>query len=298
LERLNKAGLKIKVPKLVIGARQASALGHKTSSEGISPDPAKVKSISDCPTPTSTEALQTFLGMAGFLHPYVRHYAEIAGPLHELVHATPFVWSELHEKHFNLLKNAIARAPLLHYPDMSLPFHVATDASNTGIGGVLYQPRSPNEPLSLNNIVEFHSRKLTQSEKNYSPYKKELLAVVECLRRFHSFLWGHSPVVIETDHKPLVCVHTSDSLSPALAQWLDVLLEYNFTVVHKPGRLNIVPDALSRMYLDSPAWGIPAQAPSTSNVRVPLRLVNAANDEPSSFGGEETRTAHSVRKER
>ena len=45
-------------------------------------------------------------------------------------------------EHFNATKKAIANAPFLSFPDYSLPFHIATDASNTGAGGVLYQPRA------------------------------------------------------------------------------------------------------------------------------------------------------------
>jgi hypothetical protein len=54
---------------------------------------------------------------------------------------------------------------------------------------------------------------------------------------------------------------TSDQLSPGLQMWLDVILSYNFTIHHRPGYLNVLPDAISRMYTDKYAgkpWGIPS----------------------------------------
>jgi hypothetical protein len=51
-----------------------------------------------------------------------------------------------------------------------------------------------------------------------------------------------------------------EKLAVALQQWLDVLLAYDLTIKYRPGILHIIPDALSRMYLqayDDPAivWG-------------------------------------------
>jgi len=36
-----------------------------------------------------------------------------------------------------------------------------------------------------------------------------------------------------------------------LSNWADYLLQYNFTVVHCPGVLNVLPDYLSRMFSGS-----------------------------------------------
>ena len=49
-----------------------------------------------------------------------------------------------------------------------------------------------------------------------------------------------------------------------LQQWLDVILDYDFTIKHRPGVLHVLPDALSRMYevLYTSAWGVPVANPS------------------------------------
>ena len=106
--------------------------------------------------------------------------------------------------HYELLKQAIAKAPFLKMPDYSIPFYIATDASNTGVGGVLYQPTEADKgDITPNNIVAICSKKLSSSQCNYSAYKKELYGIVYCLKSFHSYVWGRTDLVLVTDHRPL-----------------------------------------------------------------------------------------------
>ena len=82
-------------------------------------------------------------------------------------------------------------------------------------------------------------------------YKKELWALIYCLRKFHTFIHGRRDVTVLTDHKPLIHILKQQNLSTALQQWLDVLLDYDLTIKYRPGILHVVPDALSRMYMSS-----------------------------------------------
>src|SRR3569833_3086959 len=161
---------------------------------------------------------------------------------------------------FDMTKQAILRAPFLQFPDFSRPFHLATDASNTGIGGVLYQPGEQGDNITGTNIVAIHSKILSRSQRNYPAYKKELLAIVSCLRQFHSYIWGRSDLVIFTDHKPLTFMLSQTELSPALQCRLDVILDYSFEIRYRPGVLNVMPDVLSRMYTElyQATWGVPS----------------------------------------
>lgn len=73
------------------------------------------------------------------------------------------LWTSQHDEAFSKIKYAISHAPMLRHVDLRLPFHVATDASNDGIGAVLYQKHD-----GTNNIVGFMARGLSKSERNYS----------------------------------------------------------------------------------------------------------------------------------
>ncbi|GMG17763.1 unnamed protein product [Phytophthora fragariaefolia] len=54
------------------------------------------------------------------------------------------------------------------------------------------------------------------------------------------------PFVVYTDHASLRTAIKSPHISQRMARWLSFFAEYNFQVEYKPGRLNVVVDALSR----------------------------------------------------
>ena len=166
-----------------------------------------------------------------------------------------------------MVKRAFATAPFLTFPDFNKRFVVATDASQTGIGGLLYQPDDEDNTITSTNIVAIVSKQLNESQRRYPVYKKELWAVVYCLRKFHTFIHGRRDVTVLTDHKPLIHILKQQNLCTALQQWLDVLLDYDLTIKYRPGVLHVIPDALSRMYMSSysdaaETWG------THSNVRI------------------------------
>ena len=261
--RCNQANLKIKPSSIKFGHAEMRCLGHIISVRGIGVDPKKVQQVLDWPLPKTGEQLMSFLGTCTFLRDHIRHYADLAAPLDSVKMTKGEIeWTETMLHHFEMLKKALCHAPFLRLPDFNRPFHIATDASNTGVGGVLYQPDADDGDISPHNIVAICSKKLSKSQRNYSAYKKELWGIVYNLRQFHCYIYGRSDVVLYTDHKPLTYMFQTRNLSPALMQWLDVILDYSFEIRHRPGVLNVLADALSRMYAsvygDSPVWGIPS----------------------------------------
>lgn len=249
IERLTQCNLRIKPGSANLGNTQIKILGHIVNSQGVGIAPDKLNDILEWKQPANSTELKSFLGICTFLRDHIRHYADLAAPLEKVKNKVPFEWTPLMSKHFELIKRAFSKAPLLSFPDLNQPFSAATDASNTGVGGVLFQP-GPDDPTKItpDNIVAICSRQLTESQQRYPAFKKELWAVVYCLRKFHSYIWGRQSTTLITDHKPLIYLLKSSNLSNALQQWLDVLLDYNINVIHQPGIMHVLPDALSRMY--------------------------------------------------
>jgi transposase InsO family protein len=65
--------------------------------------------------------------------------------------------------------------------------------------------------------------------------------------KFHSWI-ALRKFTIVTDHNPLLYMLSQKNLSHALAQWLDIIIGYDFDIIHRPGIMHVLPDALSRLY--------------------------------------------------
>lgn len=251
IERLNSVNLRIKPSSVNIGNYQIRLLGHILTPSGIGIDPEKQQIMMQWPRPETGSELASFLGLGTFLRDHIRHYADLTAPLEKVKKMKEIVWSDELNQSWLAIRRAFATAPFLQFPDFTKRFAIATDASQTGIGGVLYQPDDDEDTITKDNIVAIVSKQLNESQRRYPVYKKELWAVIYCLRKFHTFVHGRRDVHVMTDHKPLIHILKQQTLSTALQQWLDVLLDYDLTIKYRPGILHVIPDALSRMYMSA-----------------------------------------------
>ena len=122
----------------------------------------------------------------------------------------PFKWKAVHEKAFQnikrLAKNHPICQPIDH--DSSLPVMLVADASNRAIGGYYGQGKD----YKTITPAGFHSRGLNPVEKNYPTHDKEMLAIVDCLKKFEPQLTGVKFNIL-TDHAPLTHWKTQKDLS-------------------------------------------------------------------------------------
>ena len=261
IERLSSVNLRIKPTSVNLGNYLIKLLGHLLTPYGIGVDPEKQQMIMTWPQPTTGAMLASFLGLGTFLRDHIRHYADLTAAFERIKKGTTIEWTPQLQRQWQLVKRAFSTAPFLRFPDFTQRFVIATDASQTGIGGVLYQPSDDSNTITGDNIVAIVSKQLNDTQRRYPVYKKELWAVVYCLRKFHTFIHGRRKVTVLTDHKPLIHILKQQQLSNALQQWLDVLLDYDLTIMYRPGILHVVPDALSRMYMstymnNTDVWGV------------------------------------------
>ena len=95
--------------------------------------------------------------------------------------------------------------------------------------------------------ISFVAKSLSKSERKYSATKRELLALVFALKRFHKYVYG-SHFTLYTDHKALTYLHTQRVANLMMIAWMDTILQYDFKIVHLPGVSNVLPDVLSRLF--------------------------------------------------
>jgi len=243
LNILRKNELYAKLPKCQLFQSKVTFLGHVLSKDGLSVEEDKIQAMNDWPRPQNRKHILSFLGLCGYYRTFIENFSQIALPMTELLkESKEWNWDERVEKSFRQLQQAMSKAPVLASPDPTRKFIITTDASDFAIGAALSQHFDDGE-----RPIAFHSKKLSPAESNYPVHEKELLAVIRALKEWRCFLDGQHFTVI-TDHKSLIYLQTQPHLSNRQTRWLEFLSAFNFTIQYKPGKSNLVADALSRRH--------------------------------------------------
>ncbi|CAF4935385.1 unnamed protein product [Pieris macdunnoughi] len=218
-ERLKEYGMVINTSKCVFGAQEVTFLGCSVSSKGIRPLDTKVKVIKDYPTPKTVRELRRFLGMINFYRRFIKNAASFQTPLHSLLTGSikgnhPINVTGEALQAFEDCKKSLCQAALLAHPDMDAKL----------------------------------ARKLSPSQKKYSPYDRELLAIYESIKHFRHLVEARHFTVF-TDHKPICFAFQShkEKCSPRQFRHLDYIAQFTTDIQHISGKDNVVADTLSRI---------------------------------------------------
>ncbi|KAK3090574.1 hypothetical protein FSP39_012793 [Pinctada imbricata] len=256
LTRLAKFNLKVNPDKCQMFKEKLRYLGHVISKEGMMPDPDKTLAVAHWTRPKSETELRGFLGLAGYYRRFVRDFAKIASPLHQLLKgsckkskqkkASSQIkeWDEKCETSFQKLKECLTSAPLLGHPDFHKPFILEIDASMAGLGAVLSQDQEHGRV-----VLCYASRALRDHEKNmknYSSMKLELLTLKWAVtEKFRDLLIGAKFIVL-TDNNPLSYIQSTAKLGATEAKWVAELAQFTFEIKYRSGKSNTNADSLSR----------------------------------------------------
>ena len=138
----------------------------------------KVQEVIEWPVPKSMKDVQKFLGLANYYRRFVKDFATIAKPLHEMMRKDKkWNWEERQQKAFEELKRRFMTEPVLVTPDLDKEMRVKADASDFAIGGVLLM-KCEDERW---RPVAYISKSLNEAERNYKIHDKEMLAIIRCL---------------------------------------------------------------------------------------------------------------------
>ena len=239
--RLQEAGLKLKPAKCRLFADRVHYLGHVVSASGVETEESKVTAVKEWPVPRHKKDVRAFLGTCGYYRRFIHNYSDISRPLSQLSskHAR-FEWTEKCKLAFQELKERLTSAPILAYPNHSLPFLLDTDASGVGTGAVLSQIQDGHE-----RVIAYFSKMYTKEQRNYCVTRQELLAIINVVKHFRPLLFGRE-FTIRTDHASLPWLLRMPNPAGQLARWLEILTEYNFQLLHRKGLKHCNADGLSR----------------------------------------------------
>lgn len=285
LRRYQQHGIKLTAQKCEVFRRKVRYLGKIVSEEGYTMDPAEIAPVQAMKEkrPTTVGELRKILGFVSYYRPYIQNFSRRAKPLYELLSVstdaktvveprhtasgaplrqkrasaekpgqvssrTPIKWTNEHQEVLNQLIDCLSSPPVLGYPDFTQPYVLHCDASQEGLGAVLYQ-RQQGKMV----VIAYGSRTLTPAEKNYCMHsgKLEFLALKWAIcERFRDYLF-HAPFfTVYTDNNPLTYILTTAKLNATGHRWVAELADFNFSIKYRPGRNNRDADGLSRMPLD------------------------------------------------
>src|SRR6218665_2668756 len=238
---LRSAQLKLKPSKCHLLRQTVGFLGNIVSRTGIAVDPEKVQEVAGWPIPARLKDVRAFLGLCAYYRKFIFGFSKVAAPLFALTKKDKiFAWDEECQSAFDKLKVALTTAPILSLPVEGATYVLDCDASDLGIGGVLSQKIQGEE-----KVIAYGRRLLSSTEKKYCVTRKELLAIVYFVKVFRQYLLG-GRFLLRTDHAALKWLQRTPEPIGQQGRWLERLSEYDFEILHRPGRQHGNVDALSR----------------------------------------------------
>ena len=280
LQRLRVNGIKLKPRKCELFKNSAKYLGHIVCKDGYRIDPSNTKAI-DALTenePRTVGDIRRIVGMLNYYRKYIPNFSQVAAPLFDLLQKQPadrnvttqrnmnigstqkntnnkqvssnqpIKWTQVHQDILLKLINCLKSPPILAYPDFNAPYVLHTDASQAGLGAVLYQRQN-----GAMRVISYASRTLSPSEKRYHLHsgKLEFLALKWAVcEEFRDLLYYAPSFTAYSDNNPLTYVMKSAKLNATGHRWVAELANFNFSVKYRPGKYNIDADTLSRTPLD------------------------------------------------
>jgi hypothetical protein len=241
LSRLREVNLKLNPSKCCFAAESIVFLGHVVNKEGTKPDPGKIAAVLRFPEPKTVTNVRSFLGLTWYYQKYIRGYSRMASPLFELTKKdVAFVWNQNCQRAFDDLKRALMGAPILVRLDFKEPLCLDVDWSTKGVGAILSQKEGRFE-----KVVAYASKALIVVQRKFHPMEGECYALIWGILHFRQYL-HRTHFTLRTDHKPLEWLATVSNAHGRRGRWIDMLQDFSFKIVHRPGMRHANADALSR----------------------------------------------------
>lgn len=180
--------------------------------------------------------------MAVYYSKFIQRFADVTATLFDAKNSGRFPLSQEAIQAVSNVKTAVAKATLA-VPVTGQHLTLETDASGTCVSGVLSAPSG--------HPIAFVSHRLSATEKNWSAIELEAYAVVVCTRKLRNFLVGFDFTIV-TDQEGISFMFDTTKVqsrvkNAKLARWRIELSEFTYNIQYRPGPLNTVADALSRV---------------------------------------------------
>ena len=283
LERRTTFNLKLAPSKALLGAAETIFLGYEISSEGMGPDPGKVKATREIPMPQNISQLRSLLGALSYYRRQLPKMAARTRPLNSLLRKrAKFDFSPHHERIAREMLDELSSPNVLAFPDFitaiwgSRKFRLVTDASANGLGVVTEQ----QQPDGSIRPLRYHSRTPLDNECKWSISELECTAIVWAIKHNRQMFYG-IPFKVETDHQPLQNLASLTDKSNHVKIWFGFLNAYTFTLKHRSKNAKANADVLSRLPLPAIAEDLQPKFHLTDPSDLDVYFVGASETHPS-----------------
>lgn len=285
LTLLREIGLSLSAKKSFLGYPSVELLGHRVDGLGMATTEQRIEAIQNIKMPTTLKNLEHYLGLTGWLRPFIPFYAQVSEPLQAkktrllaegrkkgitsktrkgyttrtVIDAEP-TEREAYQK----LQALLTRPRFLYHFNPDKTLFIKLDASKErGFGVMIFHLEKDTDKVELTKLaahsiqpVAFLSKLLGSAERNYHPTELEVACLVWTCRRMRVLIQSSKKqVVILTDHAATRGITNQTSLITSdanrsnmrLVHASQYLSQYSLDVRYIPGKLNIVPDSLSRI---------------------------------------------------
>uniref|UniRef100_A0A0N5BPY6 CCHC-type domain-containing protein n=1 Tax=Strongyloides papillosus TaxID=174720 RepID=A0A0N5BPY6_STREA len=170
-----KYNLKLNLSKCMFFQDQVPFLGHVLTKGAIIPDITRTESLSKISKPITGDDMKAVLGRFSYVGKFIKQFANVTAPLHPTVEKI-YHWSQVREKHWEMLLEAARNYMKLHYPPKDVELILQFIPTEFSFHVEIYFLEEKEKKLV--NVV---MRKMKNHEIPYSLIEKELAAISEAI---------------------------------------------------------------------------------------------------------------------
>ncbi|OWB54122.1 hypothetical protein B5S27_g5762 [[Candida] boidinii] len=186
-KELDENGLLISVPKLKLGEITLEHLGYEITYNTYKPSQHKIEAIRNWAVPKSSHEFSQFVGFINYLKRFIPDCSITTASIYELISKhkdgnkfSKKPISDIPQKvleDVEKLKQQVQSITSLHIFQPDIPIVIFTDASLTGVEGIIFQR---SESVNKGVPIAFISKKFNPTQQRYSTLERELLGMITC----------------------------------------------------------------------------------------------------------------------
>ena len=292
LSHCNARGITFNEEKFKFGRMEVEYLGYIITEDSVKPSTEFLEGIRDFPEPKDVSGVRSWFGLVNKVN-YALSDSSMMQPFKAMLSPkSKFEWTEELSKAFADSKVEIIKAVEegVRMFELGKPTLLGTDWARIGLGFVLSQKHCKCPEIKPDccktgwKIVFAGSRFTTGAESRYHPVEGEALSVAWGLHKTRYFTIGCGNLTLCVDHKPLLKIlgnkELNDINNTRILNFKEKTLRWRFKVLHVPGKMHKMADAVSRY---------PVVKPSEENWRPwePRRKCKSRSEESDSAEIEE-----------